>query len=94
MNLFCKQLGHESGEVDGIYTVNAGEPNTVDAVQVGVCKASDFDLAHCTGGKCNSLIVGGRCDKNSCAAGSVAAFKIKCNGPSTMSVSASCDEKG
>ena len=73
-NLFCRKMGYQHGVV-----VERNVHNSVKAVQVGICTEDDVDVAECTGGKCNTLKVGGICkDLYSCKAGGNAAVKIEC----------------
>ena len=87
VHLFCQKLGYRHTEV-----AEKNVPNAVDAVQVGICKNDDNDIANCTGGRCNSLLVGGSCTRLShCMAGSNVALKLLCRGGSGKT--SSCSSK-
>ena len=84
-NLFCRKMGYESGILS-----KRKVPNSRNAVQVGVCKEGDVDVANCTGGFCNTLELGGMCFNATCKAGVNAAVVIECKGNSEKTNSCNC----
>ena len=79
---FCKKLGYTNGNQQ-----RTNEKYDQDAVQIGRCNA-DEDLEECSAG-CNDKVVGKGCA--ACAAGGNVAITITCEGPTSDTVSSSCE---
>ena len=73
--LFCKRLNPKY--IDGLIETKKNDKITSASVMVGKCKEDDTNLNECSGG-CNTLKIGGSCERFNCSAGLGQKVRIKC----------------